>query len=155
MLFLDPFSTQLNWSTLQHVSRIPQVDLWFLFPISVILRMTPRDGTKIRPEWKDTLDRLLGNDEWESSLYRNQSGTVDLFDESDELMRRVNTAELEKWVTGRLQEIFPYVAPPVQLNSNNRPLFLLYLAVSNPSGKAWGLAQRISASIVKKYSNRG
>lgn len=152
VLFLDPFSTQLDWNTLQYVSSIKQVDLWFLFPISVILRMTPKDGARIRPEWKDTLVRLLGTDEWESSLYRLQPKTTDMFDDSDELMQRVNTDELAIWVTGRLKEIFPYVAPPVQLNNNKRPLFLLYLAVSNPSEKAWGLAHRISSAIIKKYS---
>ena len=154
VLFLDPFSTQLDWSTLKYVARIKQVDLWFLFPISVILRMTPKNGAQIRPEWRETLVRLLGTDDWESSLYKHQPKTTDMFDDSDELMQRVNTEELEKWVTERLREIFPYVARPVQLNNNNRPLFLLYLAVSNPSEKAWSLAQRISSSIIRKYSNQ-
>jgi three-Cys-motif partner protein len=151
VIFLDPFSTQLDWTTLHHISKVKQVDLWFLFPISVILRMTPRYGTKIRPEWSDTLARLLGTDEWEFSLYKQTPTTADLFESTDEFMHRINTSELGNWVTERLREIFPYVAPPVQLNNNNRPLFLLFLAVSNPNEKAWSLAQRIATSIIHKY----
>ena len=70
VLMLDPFSTQLDWATLIPVAESGKVDLWLLFPISVILRMTPKDGTKTKPEWKQTLDRLLGTNDWEKALYK-------------------------------------------------------------------------------------
>ncbi|MDO9319092.1 MAG: three-Cys-motif partner protein TcmP [Gammaproteobacteria bacterium] len=46
VLLLDPYSTQLDWSTLRHVAESGKVDLWLLFPISVILRMTPKNDSK-------------------------------------------------------------------------------------------------------------
>lgn len=154
VLFLDPYSTQLDWSTLKHVATSGKVDLWLLFPLSVILRMTPRDGSKVRPEWKSTLDRLLGTDAWEATLYKPVEAPMmdDLFGDPDPTptAERVNTVELERWVTSRLRDLFSYAAPPRQLNNKGKPLFLFYFAVSNKSPKAWQLADRAASHIIKK-----
>jgi three-Cys-motif partner protein len=152
VLFLDPYSTQLDWSTLQHVAASQKVDLWLLFPISVILRMTPRHG--VRPEWRETLNRLLGTDGWEDALYKRSdvNMTSDLFGgfDPDDVTERVNVDELQSWVRARLREVFPYVAKPVLLKNFGRPLFLFLFAVSNPDTKAWGLAERAVSHITKK-----
>lgn len=157
VLLLDPYSTQLDWQSLDHVSRSQKVDLWLLFPISVILRMTPTDGDRIRPEWKHTLDRLLGDNGWESSLYKpiETPVTADLFNHPiPERTQRINVEELEQWVTNRLQQLFAFVARPVLLKNNGSPLFLFYFAVSNPEKKAWGLAQKAATHIIKKFDER-
>jgi three-Cys-motif partner protein len=157
VLLLDPYSTQLDWTSLDCVSKSQKVDLWLLFPISVILRMTPTDGDRIRPEWKHTLDRLLGDNGWESSLYKpiNTPVTADLF--SDPILehtKRINVEELKQWVTNRLRQLFPYVARPVLLENNGSPLFLFYFAVSNREERAWGLAQRAATHIINKFDER-
>lgn len=157
ILFLDPYSTQLNWSTIKNIAKTGKVDLWLLFPISVILRLTPRDGDKVKDSWKDTLDRLLGTNDWENSLYKpvDKPPIQDLFAEADisnDQLQRVNVKELEKWVSNRLKEEFAWVAEPVRLNNNGKPLFLFYFAVSNNSPKAIGLAQKVASQIVKKFS---
>lgn len=153
VLFLDPFSTELDWKTLGYVAKCKKVDLWMLFPISVILRMTPKSGDRIRPEWKKPLDRLLGTDEWQQALYvpRKAPEIKDLFDDElvNEEMERVNVDELEAWISNRLKEEFPYVAKPVRLKSNKTILFLFYFAVSNPSPKASNLAEKVVTDILK------
>jgi len=157
VLLLDPYSTELNWNSMEYVAQSKQVDLWLLFPISVILRMTPTDGDRIRPEWKSTLDRLLGDSGWESSLYKpiESSPMLDLFDTpAPERTERINVQELELWVTSRLKHLFPFVAKPVLLTNNGSPLFLFYLAVSNPQRKAWGLAQKAASHIIEKFDDR-
>lgn len=158
VLFLDPYSTQLDWETLKHVAASEKVDLWLLFPLSVILRMTPRDGTRIRPEWGATLNRLLGTEEWQHALYQTveTAPEMDLFGElnADLPSQRVNTQELGKWVTGKLRERFAYVAEPITLASQGRPLFLFYFAVSNPSEAAWRLADKAARHIIKKIQSR-
>ncbi|MDP2126625.1 MAG: three-Cys-motif partner protein TcmP [Pseudohongiella sp.] len=155
VLLLDPYSTQLDWETLKYVANSGKVDLWLLFPISVILRMTPTDEERVKPEWKNTLNRLLGTDEWESALYKQAEAPRidDLFGGVDATSagRRVNTDELEQWVTGRLQELFPYVAKPVLLKNHGSPLFLFYFAVSNPNPAAWRLADRAASHIINKH----
>jgi three-Cys-motif partner protein len=154
ILFLDPYSTQLDWDTLSHVANSQKIDLWLLFPLSVILRMTPKDGAKVKPEWKSTLDRLLGTSEWEEALYKKCEVPViqDLFDELDQELpiERVNSRELQQWVTERLKQIFPYVAEPTVLKNKGSPLFLFYFAVSNKSPRAHGLADRVAKHILKK-----
>ena len=158
VLFLDPYSTQLDWQTLKHVKNCEKVDLWFLFPISVILRMTPKKGSRIRDGWRDTLNRLLGTNDWEKALYKPIDKPImgDLFgdEEYDHETERLNVEELRSWLTGRLQELFPYVAKPLLLDNEGRPLFLFYFAVSNPSKKAWGLAEKAAGHIIKKYGNQ-
>jgi three-Cys-motif partner protein len=154
ILFLDPYSTQLDWQTLQSVAASGKVDLWLLFPLSVLLRLTPKDSLKAKPEWKKTLDRLLGTSEWEASLYKPHVSPVmdDLFGDPTPpaSSTRLNTDELQLWITQRLKTIFPYVGKPVTLCSNGSPLFLFYFAVSNKSPNAWGLADKAASHIVKK-----
>lgn len=153
VLLLDPYSTQLDWNTLKSVAKSGKVDLWLLFPISIILRMTPKQEAKIIPSWKNTLDRLLGTVRWEESLYKPAETPLvsDLFGDSDPAWsaERLNTKELEQWITNRLKELFPYVAQPVTLSNKGSPLFLFYFAVSNPSERAWRLADRAASHIIK------
>ena len=154
VLFVDPYSTQLDWVTLNHVANSKKVDLWLLFPISALIRMTPKSGDRIVSEWRPTLNRMLGTDAWEEALYKTIElpPIDDMFGESSEPngKERLNTEELGKWVTERLQDIFPYVSEPVPLKNNNRPLFNLYFIVSNPHPKAQALAQRVVKNILKK-----
>lgn len=68
VLLLDPYSTQLNWRSLDPVAKSEKVDLWLLFPISALSRMTPRSGSKVQESWRETLNRLLGTDDWQNAL---------------------------------------------------------------------------------------
>ncbi len=155
VLFIDPFNTEFEWETFKAVSVTKKVDMWLLFPISVILRMTPKNGQQIRPEWREKINKMLGTTDWEDALYlpKDLPPMDDLFDQPkdvDPLTERINPDELSNWVHGRLEEIFEYVAKPVLLTNKNRPLFLLFFAVSNPDKKARELAQRLSKAAMKK-----
>lgn len=153
VLFVDPYSTELDWDTLKYVADSKKVDLWLLFPISALTRMTPRSEEQIRPEWAPTISRLLGTDSWEEALYKpiDKPPIDDLFGglESEGVKQRLNTEELGLWVTHRLQELFPYASDPVPLKNNNRPLFNFYFIVSNPHNKAQELARRVVNHILK------
>ena len=155
VLFLDPYSTQLDWETLKFIADSGKVDLWLLFPLSAILRMTPKEGGKIIEEWRDTLDRLLGTNDWEQALYKPKQEPIigDLFggESQDSETERLNVEELQRWLTSRLKELFPFVANPLLLHNQKAPLFLFYFAVSNPSKSAWGLAQKAANHIIKKH----
>lgn len=157
VLFLDPYSTELDWGTLATIAESEKIDLWLLFPLSAIVRMTPTDGDRIRPEWGETLGRLLGTDEWQKSLYKPKPliPMEDLFGDIQVKTgsERLNIEELQNWLTERLRQLFQYVAKPVLLTNNKRPLFLFYFAVSNPSEKAWRLADKVVKDILKKHQN--
>lgn len=155
VLFLDPYSTQLNWDILKEVAATEKIDVWLLFPISVIVRMMPNEADRIKPEWNETLTRLLGTDEWQSALYVpiEEPAIKDLFgdvsSDASDSKERLNWRELQNWVTKRLKDLFPYVAEPVELKNNNRPLFSFYFLVSNKSEKAQQLANKVAKSILQ------
>lgn len=156
ILFLDPYSTQLDWSTIKNVAKTGKVDLWLLFPISVILRLTPKDGDNVKENWKSILNRLLGTNDWEDALYKpiEKPPTQDMFADTEinnDQFERVNVTELEKWVSNRLKEEFAWVAEPVRLKNKGKPLFLFYFALSNSSPKAIGLAQKVANQIIRKF----
>lgn len=146
VLFLDPFSTELDWQTLTYVAESGKIDLWLLFPLSVILRMTPTDGDNIKPQWQDTLNRLLGTYKWQETLYRESQGQQDIFaNESSSCSKRVNVEELTAWVKDRLENNFTFVGSPIHLStSNNTPLFLFFFAVSSKRKKAVALARKLA-----------
>ncbi|PPI78536.1 three-Cys-motif partner protein TcmP [Marinobacter flavimaris] len=70
ILFIDPYNTELNWKTLTYVARSNRIDLWLLFPISALMRMTPTDSERLDPTWVNTINRLLGTDKWLDALYK-------------------------------------------------------------------------------------
>lgn len=156
ILFIDPYNTELNWETLTYVAGSNRIDLWLLFPISALLRMTPTDSERLDPALVKTIDRLLGTDKWQEALYKPKPEPVhdDLFGEvENEGMERLNVQEVSDFVKSRLEEQFAYVAKPVTLYNNGRPLFLFMFAVSNSSRTAQKLAEKVSTQILRKHQN--
>lgn len=155
VLLLDPYSTQLNWATIEYAARSQKVDVWLLFPISAVLRMTPTGGVK--EEWVKKLNLLLGTNLWQDALYKQVDlpPIDDLFgtEHSESPKERVNPKALESWVTDRLNTIFGAVAPPLWLKRNGSPLFLFYFAISSKNPKAIGLAKRVASQILKKHGS--
>ena len=41
VLFLDPFATEVEWSTIETIASFKALDTWILFPVSAIARMLP------------------------------------------------------------------------------------------------------------------
>lgn len=157
VLLLDPYNTELNWDSLKVIARSQRIDVWLLFPLSTLLRMTPRDGSRIKPEWAATLNRLLGTDRWIDELYKPKEASYmeDLFGAEPETeVERLNVEGVSEFVKNRLAEQFAFVSQPLTLRNKNSPLFLFFLAVSNPSNVAIGLARKVSGQIIKKYSTR-
>lgn len=79
------------------------------------------------------------------------TGREDLLGEYDDVYQRIADVEaIESFVGKRLKSLFPAVLPPKRLkNANGAPMFSLFLAISNPAGKAIGLATKIGNSILK------
>ena len=47
LLFLDPYATQVNWTTLENVAQTKSIDVWYLFPRSEERRV----GKECRSRW--------------------------------------------------------------------------------------------------------
>ncbi|MDY2637324.1 MAG: three-Cys-motif partner protein TcmP [Phascolarctobacterium sp.] len=151
LLFIDPYATQFDWSTLVNVSKTYAIDVWYLFPFSALNRMLTRDG-EIVESWRKKIDSVLGCSDWYDFFYKPDP-QISLFDEEKEqYIKDVDTNELKGYIIERLETIFPAVSknPRVFYNSTNSPLFLLCFAVSNKSKKAIDLAMRIASDILSR-----
>jgi hypothetical protein len=103
-----------------------------------------------------TLQTEAGTDKWLDALYKPKPEPIngDLFEEVEITgMERLNVQEVTGFVKSRLEEQFAYVAKPVTLYNNGRPLFLFMFAVSNSSRTAQALAEKVSTHILRKREN--
>ena len=86
VLFLDPFATEIEWSTIEKIAGFNALDTWILFPVSAIARMMPRSKTPddISLSLAQSLNRIFGDESWRN-LYR-PSRQLNLF--GDETQQR-------------------------------------------------------------------
>lgn len=157
VIFLDPYSVQLDWSTLQRISETKKADVWLLFPISALLRMMPNSGHE--KSWVPRINRLLGTDEWIDACYQQEEHSIgDLFGSIQDNVtqevgyRRIDHKGVGQFITERLRGIFPLVEDPVLLTNKGSPLFLFYFCASNDSDAAKKLASKVVRQIKAKLS---
>lgn len=157
LLFLDPYATQVNWTTLETVAQTKSIDVWYLFPFSALNRMLPKNGKY--ETWEGCIDRLLGDDGWQTEFYKEdpQMSLFDFFPDAEALdsgkrkIKDANPEHIKSYIISRLETIFPCVSkhPRIFRNSRNSPMFLFCFAISNESEAAQKLALRIANHILK------
>ena len=157
LLFLDPYATQLNWTTLEKVAQTKSIDVWYLFPFSALERMLPKNGKY--DKWEDCIDRLLGESGWREEFYKKdpQMSLFDLFPDksgqisSERKVKEANPEHIKEFIISRLETIFPCVSkhPRIFRNSRNSPMFLFCFAISSESPNAQKLALRMADYILK------
>lgn len=137
VIFLDPYSLQVKWQSLEEISKTKIFDVWYLFPFMALNRLLRRDKD-IPDSHRSIIDTVLGTDDWERGIY-SMSLQLSLF--GDEYEKNTIDA-VKQYILTRLKTVFPSVSPhALTLRAhNNTPLFLLCFATSNPSPKAIGLA---------------
>lgn len=150
MLFLDPFGTQVDWSTLEAIAGY-KLDTWILFPTGTIARMLPRSRIPddISLEWARTLTRVYGDERWRN-LYK--WSPKDLFGES-RLERQPGVNGLRKIYKERLKELFGrrFLDQSRTLkNTRNSPMYEFMFCVGNDSQAAIGAAKRIAKHLVDR-----
>jgi three-Cys-motif partner protein len=157
LLFLDPYATQVNWTTLETVAKTKSIDAWYLFPFSALERMLPKNGKY--EKWEDCIDRLLGDSGWREEFYKKdpQMSLFDLLQEEsgqnngERKVKDANPEHIKAYIISRLETIFPCVSqhPRIFRNSRNSPMFLFCFAISNESEAAQKLALRIANHILR------
>lgn len=149
VLFLDPYGNHVEWDTLEAIASTKSFDLWFLFPISGVYRQASHDKEKMEDYKKDNLNMMFGTNSWEDAFYKTKEQS-DLFGNREET-ERMNVKEIETWVKKRLGECFFHVSDPLPLPQSGAQLFSLFFCVTNPSGKALGLALKAANHILKQH----
>ncbi len=142
--FLDPFGMELEWSTLEEVSRAGTIEVFLNFSVMAINRnVRLRRKEDISPSVRRRMDRFWGTD-WEAELYEEEQT---LF--GPETVRiKQSGKDLGHRFQNRLKEIFPHCTVPVLMtNSKNAPLYCLVFAGHNRTGVK--IADAIFGSFAK------
>lgn len=159
VLFLDPYGMQLRWEVLEQAAQTKALDVWYLFPLSAVLRQMPRSKEKLDQSKFEALNRLLGTEEWQSFYVPPRTG--DLFGSAPD-EREADADDVLEWFSGRLKKLFAYVAPPAKLMMGSGgkatagpPLFALYFMVANPAPAATNLAKKLSTGVLERLRKAG
>lgn len=148
LMFLDPYALELKWETLKAISCCGVVDLWYLFPLSMI-RLLDK-SREITDANKHKVSLILGTDEWYGKLFV-KSPQMSLF--GDEYFNRVSYDDILKYIKDRFATIFPYVSPDSKLLRNEvrkSPMFMLCFMMTNTSPQAQSLAAKLVKEIIRK-----
>lgn len=134
VVFLDPFATEVSWTTVEGLASTQKVDCWILFPLGAIARMMPKRSAPSE-ELANQLDRVFGGSEHWQDLY-STSSQLSFFEEERGRERAGDSDQIAHQYRLRLQSVFAKVAPAGRelRNSKNSPMFQLFFAASNPKG---------------------
>ncbi len=148
-MFLDPYGMSVNWTTLEAIQATEAIDVWYLVSLSGLFRQAPLDKRALDQSKRLALTRMLGTDKWESAWYQ-RTERPDLFgDVQADHERAADVDMMEQFVHKRLSGLFPKVLKPMRLKDDRGvPIFALFFAISNPDGKAIGLATKIANHIL-------
>ena len=75
VVFLDPYATEVEWSTVQALARTHGTDLWLLFPLGATNRLLTRKA-KPPESWGKRLDRIFGTSDWRANFYPTKTVTT-------------------------------------------------------------------------------
>ena len=151
VLFLDPFGTEVDWSTIENVESFKALDTWILFPVSAIARLLPnsKQPDDVDPKWACRLNKVYGDESWRN-LYRKSRQTT-IFGEP-EVERESGLVGLSNIYRQKLKKLFGNRFIDQQRflsNSKNSHLFEFIFCVGNSSGVR--PAKRIAEHILKNF----
>jgi three-Cys-motif partner protein len=131
--------------TIKAVAGTHAIDLWLLFPLGIgVNRLLTRSGD-IPPDWRPSLDRLLGTTDWWDAFYKVTT-IKNLLGEEERRVEKASVEVIGGYFVDRLRSVFEKVSEPKVLkNGANCPLYLLCFAAGNPKGApiAVGIANHI------------
>ena len=150
IVFLDPFATEVAWSTVEAIARTGKIDCWILFPLMAVARLMTKNSEPT-PLLAARLDRTFGGREhWHRLYSRYLQGS--LFGD-DILMqtRPPGSGPIADLYRERLASVFAKVASRSRVLTNSRgsPMFELFFAAGNRAGAS--IAVRIANHILTNW----
>lgn len=153
VLFLDPFSTEVGWDTMENIAQLEALDTWILFPVMAISRILKRRS--MPDEFESCLTHVYGDDNWKE-LYRPSTQYHQW--KVPEFERRPGVSEFTKLYKSKLKNIFGdrlLEESKLFYNSKNSALFDFIFCVGNPAPAAISIAKRIASHIIRTTHYRG
>lgn len=147
VLFLDPFATEVAWTTIERVASFNALDTWILFPVMAVCRMLERNHMP-RERHASVLTHVYGDDTWRDLYHLSEQQDLwkDATDERDK-----GTEGLIRIYKNRLRDLYGerFMEHSASLrNSKNGKLFEFIFCVGSPNKKAIGLAKKIAKHII-------
>ena len=147
VLFLDPFGTTVEWSTVSRISGFHALDTWILFPVGAIQRLLPKNRTpdEVDPKWANRLTKVYGDESWRELYYHDPQ--ENLF--GQQYTRDVGVSRLLDIYKSRLSDCFEsrLLRESCTLkNSSGSPLFEFIFCVGNEKGER--IAKRIAKHLL-------
>jgi len=150
VVFLDPFGSQVEWSTLEFIASTKALDLWYLFPAGLsVFRQISSDGS-IDASHVPSLNRIFGTDKWREAFLQ-PSSQGDLFGSIPRHEKIVTAESAAQFMIERMKEIFRGGVLDVMLplGKHSYPSYYLIFAWGNEAPKAAALAKKLSTAAIR------
>lgn len=150
VVLLDPFGSQVEWSTIEAIAATKALDLWYLFPAGLgVFRQIGKDGT-VDPTHEQSITRIVGTENWKTAFMK-PSKQDDLFGERTTHEKVVTPESAAEFMITRLKTVFRggVLDEMIPLGKHAYPSYYLLFAWGNPSKKATVLARKLSKAAVK------
>ncbi len=161
VVFLDPFSMQVDWSTLQALAATECVDVWYFFNVQAIIRQLALDlegvGNKaptldrvLSPKWRELYEVPPEEPSWQPDMFETMFQSEPKLPTSK---RTISKSQIDKWFKTLLEDEFAFVSDPLPIMTpHSGHTFSLFLAVANKHSKATELAKKFVRHVNRKYA---
>lgn len=149
LCILDPYGLHLHWETIITAAELRTTEIFLNFPLMDMNRnVLHKDLLSADPDQIERMNRFCGTDGWQEILYE-EAKQLSLFGDTDRTKIVNSNIKLGEWFKKeRLQKVagFKFVPEPMLMrNSKGGPLFFLFFASHNETGK------KIVADIFNKH----
>lgn len=133
LVFLDPFGMEVEWVTIEEISKTRALEIFVNFPVMALNRtVLPNNPSWLTPLQIDRMNNFWGSQEWRTDIYEE---VPSLFGPVELKIRPTTGRKLGNLFRKRLLEVFSNVTDPlVMVNSKNAPLYCLIFASHNATG---------------------
>jgi three-Cys-motif partner protein len=148
LIFLDPFSMDVEWSTIEQIADTQALEIFVNFPVMALNRtVLPNDPNALTEDQVKRMNRFWGSTEWRGDIYEE---VPTLFGPVEMKIHRTTGQRLGQLFKKRLEQIFPHVTVPlVMTNSKSAPLYCLIFAGHKQTGA------KIVREIFDRYQRLG
>jgi three-Cys-motif partner protein len=156
LCIFDPYGLHLHWETILAAANLKTTEIFLNFPLMDMNRnVLHKDLMTASSDQMERMNRFCGTEEWQEILYKEtkQMRLFKDFGESYRIKVVNGNIKLGEWFKGeRLEKAagFRYVPDPILMrNSKGGPLFFLFFASHNETGK------KIVSDIFSRYRKYG
>ena len=151
LCILDPYGLHLQWETIMTAAKLKTTEIFLNFPLMDMNRnVLHKDLLSADADQIERMNKFCGTDEWQEILYKVDK-QMGLFGDPDRIKIVNSNIKLGEWFKKeRLQKVagFKFVPEPMLMrNSKGGPLFFLFFASHNETGK------KIVTDIFNKHRN--